>query len=49
MEYEIVFSSEDYLVINKPAGVVVNRAESVNGETVQDWVEKNLSLRGRLA
>jgi 23S rRNA pseudouridine1911/1915/1917 synthase len=44
MEYEIVYNSEDYLVINKPAGVVVNRAESVNGETVQDWIEKSGQL-----
>lgn len=44
MEYEIVYNSEDHLVINKPAGVVVNRAESVNGETVQDWIEKSGQL-----
>lgn len=44
MEYEIVYNSEDYLVINKPASVVVNRAESVNGETVQDWIEKILKI-----
>ena len=38
----VIFEDEYTLVINKPFGVVVNRAESVVGETVQDWVEKYL-------
>lgn len=46
MEVKIIFENEDHWVINKPSGVVVNRAESVEGETVQDWVERTLSLRG---
>jgi 23S rRNA pseudouridine1911/1915/1917 synthase len=37
---EILFEDEWMLAINKPAGVVVNRAESVKELTVQDWVEK---------
>ena len=37
---EVVWENEEALVINKPAGMVVNRAESVKGETIQDWVEK---------
>ncbi len=32
------------MVIEKPSGVVVNRAESVKGETIQDWAEKKLGL-----
>lgn len=35
----IIFEDETLLVIDKPAGIVVNRAESVKTETVQDWVE----------
>jgi len=35
------------LVLDKPAGVVVNRAKSVRGKTVQDWLEKYLKIRGR--
>jgi 23S rRNA pseudouridine1911/1915/1917 synthase len=35
----ILFEDADMLVINKPPGVVVNRAESVKGETVQEWAE----------
>lgn len=40
MKIEIVWENEDAVVINKPAGVVVNRVESVKEETIQDWVEE---------
>ena len=33
------------MVIEKPAGMVVNRAESVKGETVQDLLEKKYEVR----
>jgi len=33
----ILYEDNFLLVINKPPGVVVNNAESVKGETVQDW------------
>jgi len=39
---KVVFEDNDVLVLNKPAGMVVNRAKTVQGETLQDWVEKNL-------
>ena len=39
MNLPIVFEDDRILVVNKPFGVVVNRAESIKGETVQDWVE----------
>ena len=38
----ILYSDDDLFVIDKPAGIVVNRAESVRGFTVQDWAEKNI-------
>jgi len=41
MKIIVLYEDSDTLVINKPVGVVVNRAESVEGETVQDWVEAN--------
>lgn len=44
MEIKVVAENPNYLVINKPAGVVVNRAESVGSETVQDWVEKTRNI-----
>ncbi len=39
MNIPTLFEDSDLLVINKSPGIVVNRAESVKGETVQDWVE----------
>lgn len=39
MEPIIIFEDKDILVLEKPAGMVVNRAKSVKGETLQDWVE----------
>ncbi len=39
MDVSILFEDTAFLAINKPVGVVVNRAESVKGETIQDWME----------
>lgn len=39
MNINILFEDDSILVIDKPAGLVVNRADSVKGETVQDWVD----------
>lgn len=44
MEPPILFEDNELLVINKPPGIVVNRAESVKGETVQDWAEKRFTI-----
>ncbi|MDO8599945.1 MAG: RluA family pseudouridine synthase [bacterium] len=41
---KILLEDESILVVDKPAGLVVNRAESVKGQTVQDWVDKNAKL-----
>ena len=41
MNPPILFENDTFLAINKPPGIVVNRAESVKGETVQEWVETN--------
>lgn len=40
----ILYEDESLLVINKPPGVVVNNAQSVVGETVQDWAHFHLGL-----
>ena len=40
MNLPILFEDDAFLAVNKPSGIVVNRAESVKGETVQDWVEE---------
>jgi 23S rRNA pseudouridine1911/1915/1917 synthase len=41
----IIFEDEDVLVIDKPAGITVNKADTTVGEiTVQDWAEKKLRI-----
>lgn len=42
MNTQIIHEDQDLLVINKPASLVVNRAESVKVETLQDWLENNI-------
>ncbi|MBI2310389.1 RluA family pseudouridine synthase [Candidatus Collierbacteria bacterium] len=37
----ILWEDHDMMVINKPPFVVVNRAESIRGETVQDWADRH--------
>lgn len=44
MNIPVLFEDDSILVLNKPPGIVVNRAESVKGETVQDWVEKTYHI-----
>ncbi len=38
-EPTIIFQDEYLLIVNKPAGMVVNRADTVRQETLQDWIE----------
>jgi len=42
---EVLYEDHDLMVINKPAGVVVNRSETAT-ETVQDWLVGYLRLSG---
>jgi 23S rRNA pseudouridine1911/1915/1917 synthase len=37
----VIFEDQDLLILHKPAGVVVNRAQTVTTQTVQDWIEQN--------
>ena len=41
---KIIFEDPQILVIDKPSGIVVNRAESVKEKTIQDWAEKKLGI-----
>lgn len=45
MDISILYEDDDVLVINKPHGVVVNRADTVQGETIQEWMEEKLEIR----
>lgn len=42
---KILYEDEDLMVIDKPAGMVVNRSQTSGSETVQDWVEEKLGKR----
>jgi 23S rRNA pseudouridine1911/1915/1917 synthase len=45
MDIAVIYEDEDILVIDKPAGMVVNRAETTRpGETVQDWAENQFRI-----
>lgn len=48
MNIPILYEDESLLVVNKPSGFVVNRAESVKGETIQDWVSTLLFWQASL-
>jgi len=38
MDPKTIFEDENLLVIEKPAGLVVNRSATVKGKTLQDWL-----------
>ncbi len=42
---KIVFEDQHLLVINKPSGLVVNRAKTVKGRTLQDWLEESVKCQ----
>src|SRR5260221_11720913 len=46
MDIPLIFEDDSLLVINKPAGITVNRAETTKNETtIQDWAEKKLGIK----
>ena len=44
MNLEIIFENREILVFNKPAGLVVNRSQTVSVETLQDQIADYLGL-----
>ncbi len=44
MDVKIIYEDDYILVINKPRGIIVNRAESVKVNTIQDWAEEKLKI-----
>ena len=44
-EIKIIFENEDFLVIDKPYGLVVNRSESQKDKTLQDWLEERYDFK----
>ena len=47
MRTKVIFEDESLLVLDKPAGIVVNRAETTKDETIQDWLEGYFKLKDR--
>ncbi len=39
-ELKIIFENDDYLVLDKPAGIVVNRSVTAKNRTLQDMLEE---------
>lgn len=46
MQIEILYQDDDLVVINKPPGVVVNRAATIKVPTLQDWMGELLMNEG---
>jgi 23S rRNA pseudouridine1911/1915/1917 synthase len=44
MTIPVIYEDDSMLVLNKPSGLVVNRADSVKVATVQDWVENTYRI-----
>lgn len=46
MDIAVIYEDDAMLVVDKPAGTTVNRADTTKGEiTVQDWAEKKLGIK----
>lgn len=46
MDIPILYEDEDLIVVDKPAGIVVNRADTTkNAITVQDWSEEKFGIK----
>jgi len=50
MDIPIIFEDDELVVINKPAGVTVNRAETTkNEQTIQDWAEEYIGITYKIS
>jgi len=47
-DIEILEENDDFLVVNKPYGLVVNRSESQKDFTLQDWLENRYQFSKNL-
>lgn len=45
LKVDIIFENDDFLVIDKPYGLVVNRSESQKDLTLQDWLEDRYDFK----
>lgn len=45
MELPIIFEDNEIVVIDKPSGLICNRAETVKEETLQDWMDSRYKIK----
>ena len=45
MGIPVIYEDASLIAIDKPAGVVINRAENVQQDTIQDWAEEKLKIK----
>jgi 23S rRNA pseudouridine1911/1915/1917 synthase len=43
-EFKVLYEDQDVLVLDKPAGIVVNRAETNKQPSIQDWLATQLPI-----
>jgi len=48
LNIEIIEENNDFLIVNKPYGLVVNRSESQKDFTLQDWLENKYQFSNNL-
>lgn len=41
---KVVFENENFIVFNKPSGLIVNRSQTVKDSTLQDYLEENIEM-----
>jgi 23S rRNA pseudouridine1911/1915/1917 synthase len=45
-EIKVIYEDDNILVLNKPSGMIVNKADTTKGEfTVQDWLEQRFKIQ----
>ncbi len=44
-DVKIIFEDSDFLVIDKPSGITVNKSETTKGDTLQDWLEAKFKVQ----
>ena len=45
-DIKVIYEDDDMLIIDKPSGVIVNKADTTKGEsTVQDWLENRFKIQ----
>lgn len=41
---KIIYEDDSLLILDKPAGITVNKSETTKGDTLEDWLEKEFKI-----